>query len=410
MVEKKSIKIFVVGAAAVALVIGLSVGITESNKSRSMNASYGMIAEDVSQYDCIEWSTTAQGGKSGKATTQGAKSGKATTPGVKSGKQVASTESAKDEIVRRMIVPGTEDYYQAVQVHGNKRRSLATSELLNFRGAESRKLGKEFETEEVVDTSCGGTGCAGAGIDSGDTIVEVDSGDVGVIESQFPQDTVEAYYEPSSSGDGVGVMKTGSGGSKSGKSMSMGGSKYCADVKPVCESEIMSGGGKAGKSASMLSGSGKSSKSSVTGESVGKSGTPGVGKSGKAGSTTASSPTMACVPTTEVEPTPPVPTPPVPTPVEVVSTPVPTLIITPAPTEIATTETVITPIPTPMPVTPEPVTPEPATPEPTLLITALTTPIPTPFPSSTASVGSTPTVATEATSEPLGSTNLRPPN
>jgi hypothetical protein len=134
MVEKKSIKIFVVGAAAVALVIGLSVGITESNKSRSMNASYGMIAEDVSQYDCIEWSTTAQGGKSGKATTQGAKSGKATTPGVKSGKQVASTESAKDEIVRRMIVPGTEDYYQAVQVHGNKRRSLATSELLNFRG------------------------------------------------------------------------------------------------------------------------------------------------------------------------------------------------------------------------------------------------------------------------------------
>jgi len=102
MVGKKSIKIFAACAAAVAIVVGVSVGITQGNESRSTNANFGKVAEDISMYECVE-STVSGGGKSGKS-----------------------------GVGRRMIVPGTEDYLR-VKVPANQRRRLA-SELLRFRG------------------------------------------------------------------------------------------------------------------------------------------------------------------------------------------------------------------------------------------------------------------------------------
>lgn len=101
MVGKKSIKIFAACAAAVAIVVGLSIGITQGNESRSTNANYGMVAEVISKYECVE-STVSGGAKSGKSGGG-----------------------------RRMIVPGTEDYLR-VKVPANQRRRLA-SELLRFR-------------------------------------------------------------------------------------------------------------------------------------------------------------------------------------------------------------------------------------------------------------------------------------
>jgi len=408
MVEKKSIKIFAVGAAAVALVIGLSVGITQSNKSRSTNANYSMSAEDVSQYECVE--STAQGsGKSGKGSSV------ANGSGSKSGKSAGG---------RRMIVPGTEDY-QRDKIHTNQRRFLA-SELLRTRGMDSRKLGKEtVETDEwsepivdnVVDAEL--TGSSGDGVEAEITGASGDGSGSSVDVMKTSGSASGGSKSGKSSSVLVGKGFTSGSGSKSGKSSSTSSVKECAPVKTVCGSNIESTGGKSGKSNAESTG-GKSNKSNAesTGGKSNKSelspSSSGGSKSSKAESLSA--PTMDCAPA----PTPDVP-------VVEVATENPTNIITPEPTPMQV-EDAITPSPTPAPVTPEPtdlitelitpmpVTPEPMTPEPTDLITELITPmpvtpapipetpapetpvpvpevVPTPFPTIGASVGSTPTVA-----------------
>jgi hypothetical protein len=125
MVEKKSIKIFVASAAAAALVIGLSVGITENNKRQSMNASNAMAYG--SQYECVE-STSSQGGsKSGKS--GGSKSGKSSSMGTKSSKSEG----------RRLVVPGTEDYYPA-NAYVSGRRSLQAEHVRSSRGKRGRHV------------------------------------------------------------------------------------------------------------------------------------------------------------------------------------------------------------------------------------------------------------------------------
>ena len=103
MAVKKSVKIFIASAAAVALVIGLSVGITEKQKRQSMSASNAMA---YSEYDCVEsTSTTTMGGSS--------KSGK-------SGSKGGSSKSSKSD-GRRLVVPGTEDYVRARERAGGRR-------------------------------------------------------------------------------------------------------------------------------------------------------------------------------------------------------------------------------------------------------------------------------------------------
>ena len=227
MVGKKSIKIFAACAAAVAIVIGLSVGITKGNDSRSTNVNYGMVADDISTYECVE-STVSGGGKSGKSGGG-----------------------------RRMIVPGTEDYLR-VKVPANQRRRLASG-LLRFRskyvvegvvwkklslfstsirnilptflishtfnslssstenpfaGMESRKLGKETvvveNTTATIECDGDGVGCSGDGLGTSGCAGIGCSGD-----------------GAGSSGDGWGSSEDGMGeaqGSSSGGSYS-GGSK-----------------------------------------------------------------------------------------------------------------------------------------------------------------------------------------
>ena len=178
-------------------------------------------------------------------------------------------------------------------------------------------------------------------------------------------------------------------------------SKECAPVESLCDA-FMAGakGGKAGGESGESTGgkSGKAEPESVETDNV------GTGKASKA-------PTISCIPTEVVE----------------VMTANPTVATTPAPMSPAPIESAITPAPvpetpapvTPMPVTPAPVTPMPQTPAPatpmpetpapvtpevvTFAPTLLITPEPSPFSTEGASVGSTPTVGTEATSLPLSS-------
>ncbi len=91
-IDKKYIKVGVVGLAAVALVVGLSVGLTrgKSNKNASAaaaNRSSGLSTVDVN--DCVTYS-----GKSGKSGSYGGSSGR----------------SGKSGAGRMLVVPGMEDY------------------------------------------------------------------------------------------------------------------------------------------------------------------------------------------------------------------------------------------------------------------------------------------------------------
>ena len=78
MVEKKTIKIGVAVLAAVALVIGLSVGLTQNNKNTT-NATSASNAEAVAynfETDCPEVLASFDSGKSGKGGWMGNGSGK----------------------------------------------------------------------------------------------------------------------------------------------------------------------------------------------------------------------------------------------------------------------------------------------------------------------------------------------
>ena len=120
MVEKKYIKLGVAGLAVVALVIGLSVGLTQRNKN---NKSASSSAASSYAYDsCDDYGSYGSYGKSGKSGGSGGGSGG--SKGSKSGSYSGSGKSGKSGGKGRMlVVPGTEDY-EAVKVNANKRRKL----------------------------------------------------------------------------------------------------------------------------------------------------------------------------------------------------------------------------------------------------------------------------------------------
>ena len=123
MVEKKFIKLGAVAVAVVALVIGLSVGITQSKKNNVSAASNAIDSDTLdSEYDFDEYcSTSSKSGKSG-----GSKSGKS---GGDSYSYYYSSSSSDDKDTsnaggrRGLVVPGTEDY-ELEMVNPAQRRKL----------------------------------------------------------------------------------------------------------------------------------------------------------------------------------------------------------------------------------------------------------------------------------------------
>ena len=123
MVEKKWIKIAVAGVAATALIIGLSVGISQSqSRNRVASSAYGY--GDIDGYTC--------GSKSAKATYSPSyagpsKSGKSDGGGGKSGK--SSSSPTPDYGRRLIVVPGTEDYQRVNLGLGGKRINTRRGKL-----------------------------------------------------------------------------------------------------------------------------------------------------------------------------------------------------------------------------------------------------------------------------------------
>ena len=114
MVDKKYLKIGVAAMAVTALIIGLSVGLTQKNKNQPSTASASSTMEDIvySTYD--DTCSTGKSGKSGPTSPTG-KSGKSgpTSPTGKSGK-------SND---RRQLYPGTEDFVEASPTQRRKLRA-----------------------------------------------------------------------------------------------------------------------------------------------------------------------------------------------------------------------------------------------------------------------------------------------
>jgi hypothetical protein len=86
MVEKKFLKLGVASLAVVALVIGLSVGLTQKNRNNKVSSSN--YATGYSAYDCESSSVTVSGSKSSKESSgvSSSKGSKESTSGVSSGK------------------------------------------------------------------------------------------------------------------------------------------------------------------------------------------------------------------------------------------------------------------------------------------------------------------------------------
>lgn len=128
MVEKKYIKIGVAGVAAAALIIGLSVGITQKNKnSKNMSASNAMNMDDKMYEHCS--TTSGKSGKSGGSSGKSGKSGGSSSYSYSYGKSGKSGGSSSDS--RRLVVPGTEDYAFAKVVG---RQGKLRSDLQGGRG------------------------------------------------------------------------------------------------------------------------------------------------------------------------------------------------------------------------------------------------------------------------------------
>ena len=104
--EKKYVKISIAALAVVALVIGLSVGLTQKSKSdKNVSASNAASGSDVNAIDNKDADyCSSSSGKSGKSGGSSGKSGK-------SGGR------------RRLVVPGTEDYEPSM-VNPGKRKKL----------------------------------------------------------------------------------------------------------------------------------------------------------------------------------------------------------------------------------------------------------------------------------------------
>ena len=115
MVDKKYLKIGVAAMAVTALIIGLSVGLTQKNKNQPSTASASSTMGDVvySTYDgsC----STGKSGKSGPTSPTG-KSGKSGPTSPSEGKSGKSNSN-------RQLYPGTEDFVEASPTQRRKLRA-----------------------------------------------------------------------------------------------------------------------------------------------------------------------------------------------------------------------------------------------------------------------------------------------
>eukprot|EP00579_Thalassiosira_antarctica_P019825 CAMPEP_0201960406 /NCGR_PEP_ID=MMETSP0904-20121228/7134_1 /ASSEMBLY_ACC=CAM_ASM_000553 /TAXON_ID=420261 /ORGANISM="Thalassiosira antarctica, Strain CCMP982" /LENGTH=472 /DNA_ID=CAMNT_0048506353 /DNA_START=129 /DNA_END=1547 /DNA_ORIENTATION=+ len=259
--EKKYVKISIAALAVVALVIGLSVGLTQkSGSDKNVSSSNAISGSDVYAIDNKDADyCSSSSGKSGKSGGSSGKSGKSGGSGGKSGKSGGR---------RRLVVPGTEEY---VNVAGMGKRRTLRNEMMR------RLDNDDGMTIWYNDTT---------GVDaSGDSVISKDSSSSSSISS--------------SSSSGKSGKSGSSGSSKSGKSGGSSSSSSCrSKTKDTCDSSSSSssgksgksggGSGKSGKSGGGSGKSGKSGGSSSSGSSActcssGKSGKSGGGKSGKSG-------------------------------------------------------------------------------------------------------------------------------
>jgi len=275
-VNKKHLKIGVAGLAVAALVIGLSVGLTErnrKNKNAQMSSAIDSDSNIISIDEDCEAIYTGGMGKSGKSGGGSAKSGKSgKSEGLSLSMDMSMGKSGKSGgkgSRRLLVVPGTEDYENGQINSGNLRQLDVTG-----------KSGKSDGTSEAKKS-------------------EGKSGKANGTKSCKPKvEDICEHYPSGKSGKSGGSKggKSGGGSSKSGKSGgdgSLGGSKsskseygdysYSHPMSmPICDCSHgksgKSGGGKSGKS-----GGSKSGKSGGGGGSLGgsKSSRSGSGKSGK---------------------------------------------------------------------------------------------------------------------------------
>ena len=105
MAEKKHMKLGIAALAVSALIIGLSVGISQSNKNRS-SAAASSSANGISEADFDDEVTcSSKSSKTSKAThSSGSKSSKSSS----SDGDVMTT--TLPTVRRKLVVPGTEDY------------------------------------------------------------------------------------------------------------------------------------------------------------------------------------------------------------------------------------------------------------------------------------------------------------
>jgi len=117
MVDKKYIKMGVAAMAATALIIGLSVGITQSNKNNTSASASSLGAQEAGVYSTYDDScSTGKSGKSGPTSPTG-KSGKSGPTSPSEGK------SGKSNDKRRQLYPGTEEFVEASPTQRRKLRA-----------------------------------------------------------------------------------------------------------------------------------------------------------------------------------------------------------------------------------------------------------------------------------------------
>ena len=116
MVDKKYIKMGVAAMAATALIIGLSVGITQSKKNNTSASASSLGAQEAGVYSTYD--ATCSTGKSGKSgpTSPTGKSGKSGPTSPSEGKSGKSND-------RRQLYPGTEEFVEASPTQRRKLRA-----------------------------------------------------------------------------------------------------------------------------------------------------------------------------------------------------------------------------------------------------------------------------------------------
>ena len=120
-VNKKYLKIGVAAMAIAALIIGLSVGLTQNNKNTNASASKSSNAVYQTYDDGCDHS--GKSGKSGGSYSGSGKSGK-------SGSSSSSDGKSGKSGGRALAVPGTEDYEQVTIKSNPVRRRKLRNELI----------------------------------------------------------------------------------------------------------------------------------------------------------------------------------------------------------------------------------------------------------------------------------------